>query len=127
MSNKAADNMFSGVQQPKSDLLPDMPNDAVVATSSKAVLYFDQDENGGLNLALQVEFGVKSLKFLLQEMVFNRVLRLTSILCMYNDYEIVIIGSVSYYVKNKLDKVFESGGTDNIESYNTHHKAQTIQ
>ncbi|GJW23845.1 hypothetical protein Tco_0037656 [Tanacetum coccineum] len=117
---------FSGVQQPKSDLLLDMPNDAVVATSSK-VLYFDQDENGGLNLALQVKFGVKSLKFLLQEMVFNRVLRLTSILCMYNDYEIVIIGSVSYYVKNKLDKVFESGGTDNIESYSTHHKAQTIQ
>ncbi|GJX36436.1 hypothetical protein Tco_0247993 [Tanacetum coccineum] len=73
MSNKAADNMFSGVQQPKSDLLPDMPNDAVVETSSKAVLYFDQDENGGLNLALQVKFGVKSLKFLLQEMVFNSV------------------------------------------------------
>lgn len=35
-------------------------------------------------------------------------LRLTFILCMYNDSEIAIMGSISYYVKTKLDKVFES-------------------
>nr|GEW83194.1 hypothetical protein [Tanacetum cinerariifolium] len=38
MSNKAADNMSSGVEQPTIDLSPDMPNDPAVQSNKDLAL-----------------------------------------------------------------------------------------
>nr|GEV34260.1 hypothetical protein [Tanacetum cinerariifolium] len=44
MSNKATDNMFSDVEQPTTDLSPDMPNDPVVQSNKDLAL--NEQPNG---------------------------------------------------------------------------------